>query len=114
MFFENKFRKTLDKTSTPRNSERNERFRKLGGGSENRCHVPSPSGATAAKFSGWSGTVHLTKNRKIESSEGINPKFSREWSPDIFSIAISSSSFFKPTNQETEVVEEKGKKAKKT
>jgi hypothetical protein len=76
--------------------------------------VPFPSWETSTKFSRGSGTVHRTKNRKIDSSERIKPKFSREWSPDILSIVISSLQSFEPTNQETEEVEEKCKKTKKT
>jgi hypothetical protein len=76
--------------------------------------VSSPSGTTSTKFSRRSGIARRTKNRKIESSEKIDRKFSREWSPDIFSNRVSSSHFFKPTNQETEKIEENRKKTKKT
>jgi hypothetical protein len=84
----------------------------LCGGSRRDFGVPFPSWATSTKFSGWSGTAHLTKNRKIDSLEENNPKFSRRWSLNIFSNAISSSSFFRTTRDGIEEVEKKSEKTR--
>jgi hypothetical protein len=61
-----------------------------------------------------SGTVHLTKDRKIESSEKTNRKFSREWSPDIFSIELSSRRGVRVISNFSEEIGEILKKIKKT
>jgi hypothetical protein len=70
--------------------------------------VPFPSWATSTKLSRGSGTVHRTKNRKIESSEEI----SRKTSENLEEIGVKieeKSRFLERKSEKIEKIREKSR-----